>query len=369
MTHGDLPLAIAASVETAQEAGLQYVSDVFTPGIRRRKEGDHFVYIDADGRRIQDEATQTRIRKLAIPPAWTDVWICPLPNGHIQATGRDARGRKQYRYHERWREVRDATKYWRLIEFAHALPRVRARVRRDLSLPGLPREKVLATVVRLLETTMIRVGNEEYARQNHSFGLTTLHHDQADVESDGKLCFYFRGKSGKEHNVEISDLRLAAIVKESEELPGQELFQYVDDSGRRHHVHSHDVNTYLRETTGQNFTAKDFRTWAGTVLAARALWDRPHSSSQAQAKKNIAVAIDAVARQLGNTRDVARKSYVHPAIVDAYLDGSLGEVVKGGQPIRAARQGLRADEAAVLNLLEQRRKRSIQAAPRSTPAA
>jgi DNA topoisomerase-1 len=350
----DPPLTTAASVESANEAGLHYVSDVFMPGIRRRKEGDHFVYIDPDGGRIEDEATLARIRKLAIPPAWTGVWISPLPNGHLQATGRDAKGRKQYRYHERWREVRDGNKYGRLIEFAHALPKIRARVRRDLKRPGLPREKVLATVVRLLETTMIRVGNEEYERQNQSFGLTTLHHDQADVEGDGTLRFYFRGKSGKEHNVEISDRRLAQIVKECEELPGQELFQYVDDSGKRHHVHSHDVNADLRETTGQHFTAKDFRTWAGTVLAARALWDRPEFASLAQARKNIVAAIDSVARQLGNTRTVARNSYVHPAIFDTYLDGTLSDVVRGGQPIGAARKGLRADEAAVLNLLEQR---------------
>jgi DNA topoisomerase-1 len=216
---------------------------------------------------------------------------------------------------------------------------------------------------------MIRIGNEEYARQNHSFGLTTLHRDQADVEGDGTLRFYFRGKSGKWHNVEMTDRRLAAVVKESEELPGQELFQYVDDSGKRHHVHSHDVNAYLRETTGEHFTAKDFRTWAGTVLAARALWERPEFSSKAQANKNFAAAIDGVARQLGNTRDVARKSYVHPAILDAYLDRSLSEVVSGGRPIRADRAGLRADEAAVLNLLEQRRMRELQAAMQSPPAA
>jgi DNA topoisomerase-1 len=318
---------------------------------------------------LEDEADLTRIRKLAIPPAWTDVWISPFPDSHLQATGRDARGRKQYRYHERWREIRDGNKYRRLIDFAHALPKIRARVRRDLSLPGLPRVKVLATVVRLLETTMIRIGNEEYARQNHSFGLTTLHHDQADVEGDGRLRFYFRGKSGKEHNVEITDPRLAAIVKESEELPGQELFQYLDDSGERHHVHSHDVNVYLHDTTGQHFTAKDFRTWAGTVLAARALWDRPEFTSQTQAKKNIVDAIDAVAGQLGNTRAVARQSYVHPSILDAYLDGSLSNVVRGGEPIRVVRSGLRADEAGVLTFLEERRKQDLRAALYSPSAA
>ena len=280
-------------LETAREAGLRYVSDIY-PGFSRRRQGDGFVYLDPLGQPIADEETLARIRKLAIPPAWTDVWISADPSGHIQATGRDARGRKQYRYHERWRRVRDENKYERMIDFARALPRIRQRVERDLRRRGLPREKVLATVVRLLESTMIRVGNEEYAQRNRSFGLTTLRDHHVRVGGSARVRFYFRGKSGKEHTVTIRNPRIARVVRQCQELPGQELFQYVNGDGERRRVTSEDVNEYLRETTGSDFTAKDFRTWAGTVLAARALQELEQFDSQAQAKKNVIAAIERV---------------------------------------------------------------------------
>jgi DNA topoisomerase-1 len=325
--------------DSASAAGLRYVCDQRMPGIRRIGSTHRVRYVDVNGRTIADRSVLQRIRALAIPPAWTDVWICADPRGHLQATGRDARGRKQYRYHARWREVRDEAKYGRLITFAQALPRIRRRTAADLRKTGLPREKVLATVVCLLEKTLIRVGNEEYAKQNGSVGLTTMRDRHARV-TGAKLRFEFRGKSGVQHAIDLADARLARIVKACRDLPGYELFQYIDDDGRQVAVDSADVNAYLRQVSGEDFTAKDFRTWAGTVLTSRQLASAARFSSSAEAKRNIVRAIDAVARQLGNTKAVCRKSYIHPAILDAYLEGvPLGR-----------------DEDAVVSVIRRRRR-------------
>src|SRR5438270_11834571 len=304
------------SVEAAEEAGLQYVSDN-RPGYTRKANNGEFEYLDTQGKTIRDEKRLVRIKRLAIPPAWTDVWICPSPVGHVQATGRDARRRKQYRYHERWREVRDESKFGRLAAFAKRLPSIRRRVAQDLKLPGLPREKVLATVVRLLQRTFIRIGNEEYARENKSDSLTTMKNRHVKVKGT-QLRFRFRGKSGRQHEVEVSDPRIAKIVSKCQDLPGQDLFQYVSDDGEVRDVTSQDVNDYLREITGEDFTAKDFRTWAGTVLAAVALNEQGAFETKNQAKANIKTAICAVAELLGNTPAICRKCYVHPKIVEAY---------------------------------------------------
>lgn len=295
-----------------------------------------------------------RIKALVIPPAWEDVWICPSENGHIQAVGRDARGRTQYRYHPRFRAARDETKYARMLDFVRALPRIRRRVRRDLRRKGLPRERVLATVVRLLETTLIRVGNEEYARQNHSYGLTTIHNDHADVHGT-KIHFHFRGKSGVEHAIDLNDARIAGIVRRCQDLPGEELFGFQDEAGVAHDVGSEDVNEYLREISGHEFTAKDFRTWAGTVLAAKALQEFETFDSNAQAKKNIVRAVEEVARKLGNTKAVCRKCYIHPAIIESYLDGTLiKSLSQRAAQISKPLARLPAEEAAVLVLLQRR---------------
>jgi DNA topoisomerase-1 len=313
---------MSQELEIARSAGLRYVSDS-RPGIRRERVGDDFCYVNSRGEPIQDEHELARIRAIGIPPGWTDVWICERANGHIQATGRDAKGRKQYRYHPRWREVRDEAKYNRTLAFGQALPSMRARVEADLSLPGLPREKVLAAVVRLLETTLIRVGNDEYARSNQSYGLTTMRDQHVRLEDSSRMRFAFRGKSGKTHNITLKDRRLATIVKRCRDLPGQELFQYIDEQGEQRDVSSDDVNAYLREISGQDFTAKDFRTWAGTVLAAQTLRAIEGAESETQARKQIKQAIEQVAERLGNTPTICRKCYVHPAVLDAYLDGSL----------------------------------------------
>ncbi len=305
----------------ARVAGLRYVGD-HQPGIHRRRAGKAFRYLKPDGRPVTDEQTLARIRRLAIPPAWTRVWICPHADGHIQAIGRDAKGRKQYRYHPRWRSVRDSTKYEKMLAFAAALPKIRERVDADLTRPGLPREKVLATVVRLLELTHIRVGNEEYARQNGSYGLTTMRNEHARVHGSA-VRFVFRGKSGKEHAIDVRDRYLARIVKRCQDLPGEELFQYVDEDGENRSIESGDVNDYLREISGEEFTAKDFRTWAGTLLAARALAECEPSRGVRQSKRNLVAAIKSVAERLGNTPAVCKKCYVHPAVIDAYLGGRL----------------------------------------------
>jgi DNA topoisomerase-1 len=301
-------------------SGLRHSSDE-RPGIVRRRAGRGFTYRDPDGRTIHEPETLTRIRSIAIPPAWTDVWICPWPNGYLQATGRDARGRKQYRYHARYRRRRDDAKFARLVAFARALPDIRARVDADLARPGLPREKVLAAVVRLLELTLIRVGNDEYARLNRSFGLTTLRNRHAAVEGT-TVTFRFRGKSGQQHEVGLRDRRLAAVVRRCRDLPGQELFQYVDAEGAPHDVASDDVNRYLAEIA-PGVTAKDFRTWAGTVLAYRALRALGKGSTDREKQRNVTAAIRETAENLGNTAAVARQAYVHPAVVDAYLDGKI----------------------------------------------
>jgi DNA topoisomerase I len=319
-------MALADPPAAAKAAGLRYVNDN-KPGIRRERDGETFRYVDQKGAPVDDEDTLKRIRALAIPPAWTDVWICPQANGHLQATGRDARGRKQYRYHAKWRAVRDEVKYGRMIKFGQALPAIRREVDRALALPGLPREKVLATIVYLLEVTMMRVGNEEYARTNKSFGLTTLrrrhvHIDGSDVE------FRFRGKSGVYHKVKVHDKRLARIIQRTRDLPGQDLFEYIDEQGETRTVDSSDVNDYLRSIAGEEYTAKDFRTWSGTVLAAMALQEFEKFDSETQAKKNIVRAIEHVAEKLGNTPSVCRKCYVHPAVLDAYLEGAALQVLR-----------------------------------------
>ncbi|HEV8422897.1 MAG TPA: DNA topoisomerase IB, partial [Chthoniobacterales bacterium] len=315
-------LEIVTDPETvAEDAGLRYVSDE-QPGYTRQRRGKKFAYFDQEGKEVRDETRILRFDRLGIPPAYTDVWICPSPNGHLQATGRDDRGRKQYRYHERWRQERDENKYEKMIIFGQALPRIRRRIKRDLKRRGLPREKVLATVVQLLERTFIRVGNQEYARENKSFGLTTMRTRHVQVRG-ATVRFRFRGKSGKEHDVDTEDRRVARIVKQLQELPGQEVFQYLDEEGERHRVTSDDVNEYLREITGEEFTAKDFRTWAGTVLAAMALRTQEPFENKSQAKQNVKVAIGAVAKMLGNTPAICRKCYVHPAVLETYLDGDL----------------------------------------------
>jgi DNA topoisomerase-1 len=311
----------ADPIESAQLAGLRYVSPD-EPGIRRQRSGRGFSYYGPDGERVRDSATLRRIRSLVIPPAWTKVWICRYPNGHIQAVGRDVRGRKQYRYHPRWTAIRDASKYERMLAFADALPRIRARTDIDLRKHGVPREKVLAAVVRLLDETSIRVGNEEYRRDNQSFGLTTLRDRHADIDG-GRLSFEFKGKSGKVQTVELSDRRLARVVKQCQELPGQELFQYLDDDGQRRGIESTDVNEYLRDISEGDFTAKDFRTWNGTVLAMRFLRLCGPAASERAGKREVSSAIKNVAAELGNTPAVCRKAYVHPVVVNAYLEGSL----------------------------------------------
>jgi DNA topoisomerase-1 len=344
------------SYDCARAAGLRYVSDA-APGIVRRRRGKAFHYRDADGGPVRDRRTLGRIRALAIPPAWREVWICSADDGHLQATGRDARHRKQYRYHRRWRAVRDETKYGRLIPFAAALPRIRRRVARDLARPGLPREKVLATVVRLLETTRARIGNEEYARENESFGLTTLRERQVRVRGS-RLRFRFRGKSGVEHAIELDDRRLAGIVRRMQDLPGEELFRYLDDDRETRRIESADVNAYLKEISGEDFSSKDFRTWAGTVLAARALHALGPCSTQAEGRRNLAQAIAAVAGALGNTTAVCRKCYVHPEILESYLEGELGDFMQ-------REGGSKAAEKALAALLKARSRRAAATARRS----
>jgi DNA topoisomerase-1 len=344
----------ADPIESAEIAGLRHVSDE-RPGIGRTRSGKGFRYTDPVGQPVRDAATLRRIKSLVIPPAWTDVWICPDPRGHIQAVGRDARGRKQYRYHPRWSEVRDASKYERLIEFAKALPRIRERVQGDLALPGVPRHKVLAAVVRLLDESSLRIGNEEYARENRSFGLTTLRDRHAQVEG-GKLRFEFKGKSGKLHVVELNDRRLARVVKQCQEIPGQELFQYVDEDGQRNTIESSDVNSYLREISDGDFTAKDFRTWNGTVLAMQYLGACEPAASQTAGKREVTAAIKSVASDLGNTPAVCRKAYVHPVVVNAYLEGSL-------QPEGGAQSEYLTDtEECVLALLRSAQRAEVRAA-------
>ena len=356
----------AAALASARQGGLFYVSDA-QPGLRRRKSGDGFRYLDPRGQSVRDAATLQRVRALAIPPAYRDVWICPLANGHLQATGRDERGRKQYRYHPGWREARDTAKYGHMMEFAACLPEIRKRVASDMARKGLPREKVLATVTRLLEDTLIRVGNEDYAAQNGSYGLTTLRNRHVRLDG-GEIRFDFKGKSGKRWQLGLRDRRIARVIRACQDLPGQELFAYRDEDGEAHAIRSEDVNDYLREITGRDITAKDFRTWAGTVMAALALREFERFDSQAVGRRNIRAAIERVARRLGNTPTVCRKCYVHPDLLEGYLAGRLvPEVAEGaGRELRDRIGTLRPEEAAVLALLT--RLRSGGKGARGRPA-
>lgn len=345
---------ITDPVESAKAAGLRYVSDA-QPGLHRRRRGTGFSYVDADGKPVRDKDTLARIKSLVIPPAWSNVWICPNPKGHLQVTGRDARGRKQSRYHPRWREVRDETKYERMTIFAAALPAIRERVEHDLSLSGMPRPKILAAIVRLMEVTLIRVGNEEYARENQSYGLTTMRNKHVEVEGSS-VTFKFQGKSKVRHTVDINDRRLARIIQRCQDIPGYELFQYVDSEGNHHTVDSADVNDYLREMTNEDFRAKDFRTWAGTVLACTMLQEFEAFESQTQAKKNVVQAIKDVAARQGNTPSVCRKCYVHPAVLDTYFSGTMIKTVKQRVEEETADSltALRQEEVALLHLLQKR---------------
>lgn len=345
-------------VESAKAAGLRYVTDA-AAGIKRKRQGKGFRYVSPDGSPMHDPQVMRRIKSLAIPPAWTNVWICQNPNGHLQATGRDARGRKQSRYHPRWREVRDETKYHRMMLFGAALPAIRKRVEQDLSLPGLPREKILAAIVRLLETTFIRIGNNEYARENGSYGLTTLRNKHVAVKGS-TVTFDFKGKSGREHTIDLHDRRLAAIIKRCHDLPGYELFQYIDPEGNRHSVDASDVNEYLRQITNEDFTAKDFRTWAGTVLACAMLREFEPVETQTQAKKNVVEAIKRVAARLGNTPSVCRKCYVHPAVLESYMGGAMVQAAKKEVAHEVEKElekdihALRDEEHELLKMLEQK---------------
>jgi DNA topoisomerase-1 len=314
----DIPVPAPENVSAARAAGLRYVNDRQS-GISRKGAAGRFVYRDAHGKAIRDAAELARIKALAVPPAWTDVWICPLEDGHLQATGRDARRRKQYRYHTRWRRTRDDTKYEHMLEFAQALPAIRRRVQADLGLPDLPRAKVLAAVVRLMEDTLARVGNPEYASQNNTFGLTTLRNRHVRI-SGGRIELDFRAKHGIRHVSLVSDRKLARVVKNCRDLPGSELFQYLDEAGERQCIDSADLNDYLREVSGRDITAKDFRTWAATNLAVLALAEQEQGSPT---KKAQVAAIRQVAKRLGNTPAVCRKCYIHPAVLEGYLDGSL----------------------------------------------
>lgn len=343
----------------AKQTGLIYTTG-HGPGITRAGTTlKNFHYLSPTGKKVTDPATLRRIRSLAIPPAWKDVWICPLPTGHLQATGIDARGRKQYRYHPHWRTARDETKFHRMIAFGKALPLIRRRTAKDLALPGLPREKVLAAMVQLLEKTLIRVGNSEYARDNHSYGLSTIRDEHVKIR--GKhVHFEFTGKSGVDHAIDLDDPRLAPIVKACQDLPGQELFAYRTAGGGWNDVHSTDVNLYLKEIAGEDFTAKDFRTWNATVLAAKALKEISSFDSQSQAKKNVLAAVEEVAKRLGNTRSVCRKCYIHPAVIDAYMDGSLLDTLqqRATQEMKKLK-ALKPEEAAVLAFLQERLRREI----------
>lgn len=347
--HAD-PAAGTDSVAVAQSAGLRYAVDD-GPGISRRAVKDGFLYYTPDGKQIRDPDVLERIRRLALPPGWQNVWICPHDNGHLQATGRDAWGRKQYRYHAEWRKARDETKFARMAIFGKQLRKIRARVDADLAKAGMPREKVLALVVRLLETTLIRVGNEEYAKQNKSFGLTTLRNRHVHL-SGSSVVFEFRGKSGKWHSIRIEDRRLARIMKNCVEIPGQELFQYVDADGRRQSIDSSDVNGYLHEISGHDFTAKDFRTWGGTVRAFMIFTTMTSCDSARHAKQYVNMAIKRVAQQLGNTPAVCRKYYIHPAIIEAYENGRFPRL-RFPHPVEERERYLDYSEKTVIRLLQE----------------
>jgi DNA topoisomerase-1 len=355
--------------DAAQSVGLRYVSDA-RPGIRRRKTGTGFSYARADGSKLSDADVLKRIKALVIPPAWVDVWISPFADGHLQATGRDAKGRKQYRYHALFREVRESTKYEHVVAFADELPTIRKKVHEHMGRRGLPREKVLATVIHLLETTLIRIGNEDYAKQNNSYGLTTLKNRHVAVDGN-EVRFRFTGKSGKQWSLRVRDRRVAKIIKACQDLPGQELLQYVDEAGDCQDVTSSDVNAYLKEITGKDVTAKDFRTWAGTVLAAMALNEVESFDSAAQAKRNLRAAIEKVAARLGNTPTICRKCYVHPEVLNCYMDGNLVLELKSKaeSELRGDVQNLKSEEAAVLALLRGRLAKEVERTAAKKPRA
>jgi DNA topoisomerase I len=351
--------------DAAESAGLRYVSDS-RPGIRRKKAGSGFTYIGVDGVRLTERDALQRIKSLAIPPAWTGVWICPFANGHLQATGRDAKGRKQYRYHPRFREIRESTKYEHVVAFADELPLIREKVSEDMSLRGLPRQKVLATVVHLLETTLIRVGNDDYAKQNNSYGLTTLKNRHVAVDGH-EVRFRFTGKR-KQWSLRVRDRRVAKIIRACQDLPGQELIQYVDEEGVCRDVTSADVNDYLKEITGKDITAKDFRTWAGTVLAAMTLSELESFDSAAQAKRNLRNAIEKVSSRLGNTPTICRKCYVHPEILNSYIDGNLVLEIKSEaeNALQSVVGSLKPEDAAVLAMLRGRLAREAEQPARAS---
>ena len=346
-------------IEAARDVGLRYTSDD-GPGITRQKRGSSFIYKQPNGAQIRDREILGRIKSLVIPPAWEKVWISTAANGHVQATGRDARGRKQYKYHPKWREQRDESKFEHMLAFARLLPKIRRRVASDLRRKEMCREKIIATVVRLLETTVIRVGNDEYAKQNHSYGLTTMRNRHVKVKK-ADITFSFRGKSGKYHEITLHDQRLAKIVRACQEMPGQELFSYIE-GGETRHIGSSQVNDYLREITGSNFTAKDFRTWVGTVLAATAFREFEEVTSQRQAKKNIGMVIESVAKILGNTPAICRKCYVHPDVINSYLEGETLDSVSQriSDDLKSSLSRLKPTEAAVLALLQKRLKTSAR---------
>ena len=346
------PVAQPDAVQSAKDAGLRYFTDA-KPGFTRKRHGKSFRYFDVDGKPLKDPDTLSRIRSLVIPPAWKAVWICSSPNGHLQATGRDARGRKQSRYHSRWREVRDETKYERMLSFGAALPAIRQRVDHDISQPGLSQTKVLATIVHLMETTCIRVGNTQYARENHSYGLTTMRNRHVRIDG-ANVTFRFEGKSGVEHVVDVHDRRLAKIIRRCQDIPGYELFQYVDDAGERRAIDSSNVNTYLREISGEDFTAKDFRTWAGTVAACALLRELEPFGSETEAKKNLVGVIKDVASQLGNTPSVCRKCYVHPAVLNIYLNGGMEATFRRKMRTELSKscKRLQREERALMHLLD-----------------
>lgn len=338
------PTDVSAEAKSdARAIGLRYTTDQ-VPGIRRQGEPGEFHYLRDNGTRVDDEETLARIRKLVLPPAWTEVWIAPYANAHLQATARDAKGRKQYRYHPKWRALREETKFARMHEFGAALPNLRQRVDEDLGSPGLTREKILATVVRLLEITLIRVGNQEYAKANRSYGLTTLRNRHVEIHGS-ELKFEFRGKSGKQHSVGVVDRRIARIIRRCKELPGAELFQYLDEDGRRHSVDSDDVNTYLRKISGADFTAKDFRTWAGSVCALDALLECGPCSCETELKRTLASVVKVVAEQLGNTSAVCRKHYIHPHLFERFAADGLAK-------LRTAKRASRDTQSAERALME-----------------
>jgi DNA topoisomerase-1 len=336
--------------KSAEVADLCYVSDL-SPGIKREKSGKRFIYIDIDGNKITDRKELKRIKSLIIPPAWKDVWICNDPNGHLQATGRDSKGRKQYRYHFRWQEIRNELKFDKMLAFGQVLPKIRQKTREDLALPGLPREKVLALVISIMEESLVRIGNPEYARENSTFGLTTMKNNHVKVENFN-IKFKFRGKSGKYHEIKLRNPKLAKLIKRCQDLPGYDLFEYLDDEGNPHSISSTDINKYICDITNQNFTAKDYRTWGGSVYAMKVLQDFSEFDNETEAKKNITMAIKLIAKKLGNTTAVCKKYYIHPAVTEAYLNKTLNSVIENNKYSQS--EDLHPEEIALIKLIEQK---------------